>query len=45
VADGKVTIDIILDENGAVKGIKGLEESLGGVGDKAKTVGGSFKGM
>lgn len=45
MADGKVTIDIILDENGAVKGIKGLEESLGGVGEKAKSVGGSFKGM
>ena len=31
MADGRVTIDIILDEKGAVKGIAGLEDSLNGV--------------
>lgn len=45
MADGRVTIDIILDEKGAVKGIAGLEDSLNGVGKKASTVGSSFKGM
>lgn len=45
MADGRVTIDIILDEKGAVKGIKGLEDSFNGVGKKANSLGDTFKGM
>lgn len=36
MADGTVTISIDVDDKGAVKSVNGVEQSLGGLGDKAQ---------